>query len=77
MGLLSVAIWPLKDAIVKWKRDNPGTHLRFSMGQIVKSGHYPASVDSVIERLKILGCGNESSEIPEDPEALVKWWTAS
>ncbi|MDC0212894.1 dTMP kinase [Euryarchaeota archaeon] len=77
MGLLSVAIWPLKDAIVKWKRDNPGTHLRFSMGQIVKSGHYPASVDSVIERLKILGCGNDSSEIPEDPEALVKWWTAS
>ncbi len=77
MGLLSIAIWPLRDAIVKWNRENPGTHLRFSMGQIVKSGHHPAAIESVIQRLRILGSGNDSSDIPESPDELVKWWLES
>ena len=74
MGLLSIAIWPLREEIIRWRKENPKTHLRFSMGQIVKSGKCPAAVKSVMERLKILGSGSESHEIPENSGDLVKWW---
>ena len=74
MGLLSIAIWPLREEIIRWRKENPKTHLRFFMGQIVKSGMCPAAVNSVMERLKILGSGSESHEIPENSGDLVKWW---
>jgi len=74
IGLLSIAIWPLRDEIIRWKKENPTTHLRFFMGQIIKSGRCPWGVNSVIERLKILGSGRGSYEIPENPGDLVKWW---
>ncbi len=74
MGVLSIAIWPLRDELIRWKRENPTTHMRFFMGQIIKSGRCPDAVNSVVERLKILGSGSDSCEVPDNPGELVKWW---
>ncbi len=73
-GRLVLAIWPLRRAIRKWQLENPKTHLRFSMGQIVKSGKYDTAVHHSIARLSILGSGSEGNSIPESPESLVDWW---
>ena len=73
-GRLVLAIWPLRGVIRKWQLENPKTHLRFSMGQIVKSGKFQSAVRQSISRLSILGSGSKGIPNPESPESLVDWW---
>lgn len=73
-GRLVLAIWPLRGAIRKWQLENPKTHLRFSMGQIVKTGHYESEVRHLISRLSILGSGSEENLHPGSKGALIDWW---
>ena len=74
-GHLVLAIWPLRKAIVRWQSRNPDTHLRFSMGQIVKSGLHERALLDTISRLSILGSGAGGRRAPETIDALVEWWT--
>ena len=74
-GRLAIAIWPLRDIIMKWMKKNPDTHIRFAMGQIIRSGKYPSAVKSTLERIAILGPGRGSFPLPEDEDDLISWWT--
>ena len=73
-GILSLVLWPLRKALAKWVLVNPETHLRFAMGQIVRSGEYPSAVRDTIERLAILGNGKSDSSPPAGTSGLVNWW---
>jgi dTMP kinase len=74
-GRLAIAIWPLKEILRKWMKANPDTHIRFAMGQIIRSGKYPSAVKSTLERLAILGSGNDSFPLPRDETDLISWWS--
>ena len=74
-GRLAIAIWPLRDIIMKWMKKNPDTHIRFAMGQIIRSGKYPSAVKSTLERIAILGPGRGSFPLPKDEDDLISWWT--
>ena len=74
-GHLALAIWPLRRAISQWHSRNPDTHLRFSLGQISKSGLHERALLDTISRLSILGSGTGSRRNPETIDALVDWWT--
>jgi len=73
-GRLVLAIWPLRKEISKWQSLNPGTHIRFSMGQMVKSGRHERALMETISRLSILGSGIEGMPAPENIESLIDWW---
>ena len=73
-GHLALAIWPLRRAISQWQSRNPDTHLRFSLGQISKSGLHERALLDTISRLSILGSGTGSRRNPETIDALVDWW---
>ena len=73
-GRLVLAIWPLRKEISKWQSLNPGTHIRFSLGQMVKSGRHERALMDTINRLSILGSGVEGREPPDNIESLVNWW---
>ncbi len=74
-GRLAIVIWPLKDILRDWMKKNPNTHIRFAMGQIIKSGIYPSAVRSTIERLEIIGAGRSSFPLPKDENELISWWS--
>jgi len=74
LGMLVLAIWPLRQAISKWIEANPNTHPRFAMGQIVRSGQHPAAVRDTLERIALLGCGMEGASNPAGASGLVYWW---
>ena len=73
-GYLVLAIWPLRKVIQKWIHDNPKTHLRFCLGQIIRSDEYSVSVNNCIRRIKILGSGCPNMSTPTNPSGLVDWW---
>ena len=73
-GTLSLVLWPLRKALSKWLAVNPDTHLRFAMGQIVRSGEHPRAVRDTIERLAILGNGRSDTSPPAGASGLVNWW---
>ena len=73
-GHLALAIWPLRRAISQWQSRNPDTHLRFSLGQISKSGLHERALLDTISRLSILGSGTGSRRNPETIDALIDWW---
>ena len=73
-GYLSLAIWPLRKVIKSWIEKNPDTHIRFCIGQIVRSQRYPVEVNSCIQRIKILGYGKSSIKPPIDEQDLINWW---
>ncbi|SUZ60293.1 uncharacterized protein METZ01_LOCUS13147, partial [marine metagenome] len=74
LGMTILAIWPLRDAIRRWVSDNPETHLRFAMGQIVRSGKHPSAVRDSLERIALLGSGTEGTPLPAGASGLVSWW---
>ena len=45
----------IERGIDKVAKENPRTHIRFAMGQIVKSGNHALLIISTIERISILG----------------------
>ncbi|MEC7694982.1 MAG: hypothetical protein VX954_02315, partial [Candidatus Thermoplasmatota archaeon] len=73
-GRLILAIWPLRKEISRWQSLNPDTHIRFCMGQIVRSGRNERALMDTISRLSILGSGVEGKPPPENNESLVEWW---
>jgi|TARA_B000000475_G_C15998897_1_gene448097 dTMP kinase len=73
-GYLMLAIWPLRGAIQKWIKENPKTHLRYCLGQIVSSGNNSVAINNCLQRIKILGSGGSNIEIPNDSSSLVSWW---
>ena len=73
-GILALVLWPLRKALAKWIANNPDTHPRFAMGQIIRSGEHPNAVQDTIERLAILGNGKSDSLPPADTTGLVNWW---
>jgi len=77
VGMTMLAIWPLKEAIRKWIEDNPTTHLRYSMGQIVRSGQYPSAINDTLARISLLGPGVDGGSAPAGPSGLVTWWQGS
>tara|TARA_B100000686_G_C16788140_1_gene976672 strand:- start:610 stop:1956 length:1347 start_codon:yes stop_codon:yes gene_type:complete len=74
-GRLILAIWPLRKAIRKWQSENPRTHLRFCLGQIVKSGNYDSAIRHSISRISILGSGSFEIPHPGNKDSLVRWWS--
>ena len=74
LGTTLLTIWPLRDAIRRWASDNQDTHLRFAMGQIVRSGEHPSAVRDTLERIALLGSGNADSPLPSGASGLVSWW---
>jgi len=73
-GRLVLAIWPLRKEIRKWQSLNPRAHIRFSMGQIAKSGNHERALMETISRLSIVGSGIEGRQPPKDIQSLVNWW---
>jgi len=73
-GRLVLAIWPLRNAINKWQSRNPSTHLRFCMGQLIKSGLHDRALIDTICRLSILGSGSGGEGGPTEIADLVDWW---
>tara|TARA_B100001250_G_C19132185_1_gene500093 strand:- start:22 stop:510 length:489 start_codon:yes stop_codon:yes gene_type:complete len=73
-GRLVLAIWPLRKEISKWQSLNPSTHIRFSLGQMAKSGRHERALMETISRLSIVGSGIEGRTPPENIESLVDWW---
>ena len=73
-GRLILAIWPLRDAIKTWQLRNPDTHLRFCMGQLVKSDLHERALLDTILRLSILGSGCGREDPIMEIEDLVEWW---
>ena len=73
-GKLLLAIWPLRRDIKNWQRQNPKTHLRYCLPQILKSGQKPNAFDSITSRLKILGIGNENNKPVLNGNDVAKWW---
>ena len=73
-GMMALVIWPLRKALARWISRNPDTHLRFAMGQIVRSGQQPRAVRDTIERLAILGNGKADAAAPAGASGLVAWW---
>ena len=67
-GRLVLAIWPLRREISKWQSLNPSTHIRFSMGQLVRSGRHERALMETISRLSIIGSGVEGRPPPENIE---------
>ena len=76
-GILSLVIWPLRIAIRKWQITNPKTHLRFAMGQIIRSQHHSVAVENTMQRLAILGAGKSDGKLPTTTTELVEWWQGS
>ena len=74
LGMTMLAIWPLRDAIRRWMLDNPDIHLRFAMGQVVRSGEHPSAVRDSLERIALLGSGIADSPLPAGASGLVSWW---
>ena len=77
VGMTILAIWPLKEAIRKWMQDNPKTHPRYAMGQIVRSGQYPSAINDTLSRISLLGPGIDGGGVPAGPSGLVSWWQGS
>ncbi len=73
-GRLLLSIWPFRSAIRKWQLSNPKTHLRFSLGQIIRTGGHTSSVHATISRLSLLGCGIDGQSPPNDEVGLIDWW---
>jgi hypothetical protein len=76
-GYLVLAIWPLRNIIKRWIKENPKTHLRYCLGQINRSGKNPVAIDNCLQRIQILGSGKPNMVIPSDPSSLVDWWQGS
>ena len=74
-GRLAIAVWPLKEALAKWRKNNPRTHIRFAMGQIVRSGKHTSALISTIERITILGSGSDLFPAPSNEDELIQWWS--
>ena len=73
-GRLVLAIWPFRRAIRKWQLANPNTHLRFSLGQIIRTGGYESAVHETLTRLSILGGGTGDRSPPKNENSLIDWW---
>ena len=73
-GYLVLAIWPLRVAIQKWIKENPKTHLRYCLGQIIRTNHNSVAIDNCLKRIKILGSGKPNTEVPNDYSSLISWW---
>jgi hypothetical protein len=76
-GILSLVIWPLRNAIRKWQIVNPNTHLRFVIGQIIRSQQHSVAVENTMQRLAILGAGKSNGKLPTTTKELVEWWQGS
>ncbi len=74
LGKLLLAIWPLRTSIKRWQISNPKTHIRYSLGQIVKSGENDTAVQNTINRLNVLGSGINEMPPPKSNKELLKWW---
>ncbi|MEE2625240.1 MAG: dTMP kinase [Candidatus Thermoplasmatota archaeon] len=73
-GRLVLAIWPFRSTIRKWQLANPNTHLRFSLGQIIRTGGYESAVHETLSRLSILGGGTGDRSPPKNENSLIDWW---
>jgi len=73
-GRLLLAIWPFRRALRRWQLSNPNTHLRFSLGQIIRTGAHASYVHATISRLSILGSGTDDQSPPNDEDGLIRWW---
>ncbi len=73
-GRLLLIIWPIRKEIKKWQRQNPKTHLRFCLPDIIKVNSNLQSINSMISRLNTLGDGRTKNKKITSEEDLIKWW---
>ena len=74
LGKLLLAIWPLRKPIKKWQITNSKSHIRYSLGQIIRSGEFDSAVKNTIYRLKVLGSGVNGMSPPKSNKELLNWW---
>ena len=76
-----MALLPLVHPLNYWRRRNKNKDWSEAMPSLVefaeKDENLAYAIDSVIERLKLLGSGIPGKEIPSDYSSLVSWWNAS
>tara|TARA_B100001113_G_scaffold202516_1_gene165983 strand:+ start:6355 stop:7707 length:1353 start_codon:yes stop_codon:yes gene_type:complete len=77
LGRLLLVIWPIRNEIKKWQRQNPKTHLRFCLPSIIKVNTNMESINSMILRLNTLGDGREKNKKITSEEDLIKWWNGN
>tara|TARA_B110000438_G_scaffold135387_1_gene130909 strand:+ start:4599 stop:5951 length:1353 start_codon:yes stop_codon:yes gene_type:complete len=73
-GYLVLAIWPLRSIIQKWIKENPKTHLRYCLGQIIRSNKNTMAIENCLQRIKILGSGMPEIDLPNNSSSLIDWW---
>jgi len=80
-GKIIMALLPLVHPLNYWRRRNKNKDWSEAMPSLVefaeKDENLAYAIDSVIERLKLLGSGIPGKEIPSDYSSLVSWWNAS
>ena len=74
LGKLLLAIWPIRKYLKRWQISNPKTHIRYSLGQLIKSGECDAALHNTIRRLNILGSGMNDTPPPKTKKGLLNWW---
>ena len=76
-----MALLPLIQSLNTWRRKNKTSDWSEAMSDLVKYAeideNFSNAIDSVFDRLKLLGTGVPGNKIPDDYSSLVSWWNFS
>ena len=80
-GKVMMALLPLIQSLNSWRRKNKTSDWSEAMSVLVKYAeideNFSNAIDSVFDRLKLLGTGVPGNKIPDDYSSLVSWWNSS
>ena len=71
-GRIGIALWPLKEALSEWRKNNPNSSWKHGLSAALSSN--PMATDSCINRLSLLGSGKSEVAPPSTREELLSWW---
>ena len=73
-GRLLLVIWPIRYEIKKWQKENPQGYLKDCISELIKIKPNEQLFDSVINRLNLLGSGDDNFKKIKSKEELAQWW---
>ena len=80
-GKVMMALLPLIQSLNSWRRKNKDSDWSEAMADLIKFAEvdqdFSLAINSVFDRLKLLGSGVPGNKIPNDYSSLISWWNSS
>ncbi len=76
-GRLGMVIWPLKEELAKWEKENPKGNWENALSEIIEKSEDETineKISSCLSRLLVIGPGLAGATVPKTVEEFQIWW---